>query len=153
MGFYAKQYANRWHSKNAVCSPAPLLVTNKGGWRRARRAPWARGKPCWVTGRGGRAVPEAVLGRSLGGARDARSRPAQGLDLSLSPPGAAAAPVVAPRFQKGPSDSSLGQSGAESWSPAQLPLVPEQDPCSPEVASNFPLSLVPRWLGDRGRRR
>ena len=90
----------------------------------------------WRAG-GGRAVPEAVLGRSLGGARDAPSRPAQGLDLSLSPPGAAAAPVVAPRFQKGPSDSSLGQSGAESWSPAQLPLVPERDPSSPELRATF----------------
>ncbi|KAJ8777077.1 hypothetical protein J1605_014857 [Eschrichtius robustus] len=61
----------------------------------------------------------------------------KGLDLSLSPPGAAAAPVVAPRFQKGPSDSSLGQSGAESWSPAQLPLVPERDPSSPELRATF----------------
>ena len=134
-----QNWADRQRSKNAVCSPTPLLVANKRGWRPARPAARARGKP-------GRVVdPGAGLsrGRSRGGAWAGPVTrgvgPAQGLDLSLSPPGAAAAaPVVAPHFQKGPSDSSLGQSGADSRSPAQLPLASKQDPSSPELRATFP---------------
>lgn len=117
---------------------SPALVTNNCVWRGARWAPPLSGRPGGGGGPGGRAVPEAVPGRSLGGARDAPSWPAAWLDLSLSPPRAAAAPLVAPRLQNGPSDSSLGQFRAGSWSFAQLPLVADRDPSTPELRATLP---------------
>lgn len=108
-----------------------------------------RGWWAGMEGSGGRAVREAAQGRSLGGAGDAPSWPAAGLDLSLSPPGAAAAPLVAPRLQKGLLDSSLGQSGAGSWNSPQLPPVRNWIPSSQSCGqlSRLPGAAVARGPG------
>lgn len=136
------------HSKNPIGSPATPRVTNNRSWRRARGAPSQSTRAGGGDWPGGRAVPEAAPGRSLGGARDAPSWPVAGLDLSLSPPGAAAAPLVVPRLQKGPTNSSPGQSvlGRAAVRTSWWCLTGIRPPRSCEQLSPLPGAAVPRGL-------